>query len=304
MNLMIKEVLMISSLFCSFISCKLYEAIDKSQQALAIQDLANNKSLIKDNKRSGRKARSISYKEVNNQEQNNENNLKKAKESKKDNNLGIQKDGIVNTNPSVASDASEKHTNRQPQQVNNNSRETSEARNIIQEISTSLEEVNKITTDLETIKQILDNIESLLNTANSYLENARKAPKSNQDNQTLLLSLHQAIAKVKSSHASFIICYNDAFNSLGIADTAFKDANRKAEDALQEALNNSNTQGYQYARYHYYMDDAKEAMGRAKVSLKTAKQKQEKLKDKMDQANAEFEELNKAHEAALSSRES
>ncbi|WLN25924.1 hypothetical protein KJD10_05910 (plasmid) [Borreliella valaisiana] len=43
----------------------------------------------------------------------------------------------------------------------------------------------------------------MLNTANSYLENARKAPKSNQDNQTLLLSLHQAIAKVKSSHASF-----------------------------------------------------------------------------------------------------
>ncbi|ACN52799.1 hypothetical protein [Borreliella valaisiana] len=67
----------------------------------------------------------------------------------------------------------------------------------------------------------------MLNTANSYLENARKAPKSNQDNQTLLLSLHQAIAKVKSSHASFIICYNDAFNSLGIADTAFKDARER-----------------------------------------------------------------------------
>ncbi|MCD2382032.1 hypothetical protein [Borreliella americana] len=71
MNLMIK-VLLISSLFLSFISCKLYKAIDKSQQALAIQDLANNKSLIKDNKRSGCKIRSISYKEVNNQEQNNE----------------------------------------------------------------------------------------------------------------------------------------------------------------------------------------------------------------------------------------
>lgn len=67
MNLMIK--VLIFSLFLSFISCKLYEAVDKS--------------LIKDNKRSGRKARSISYKEVNNQEQNNENNLKEAKESKK-----------------------------------------------------------------------------------------------------------------------------------------------------------------------------------------------------------------------------
>ncbi len=78
----------------------------------------------------------------------------------------------------------------------------------------------------------------------------------------------------------------------------------KQKMLYKKRLNNSNTQGYQYARYHYYMNDAKEAMGRAKVSLKTAKQKQEKLKDKMDQANKEFEELNKAHEAALSSRES
>lgn len=285
MNLMIK--VLIFSLFLSFISCKLYEAVDKS--------------LIKDNKRSGRKARSISYKEVNNQEQNNEKNLKEAKESKKNNNLGIQKDGIVNTNPSVASDASEKHTNRQPQQVNNNSRETSEARNIIQEIYTSLEEVNKITTDLETIKSRLNNIKSKVYNASSFLNNARK---SNKANPTLLPKLDQAIRKVSSSHAYANSNYSDAVGALKSSKHDFEYANRKAEDALQEALNNSNTQGYQYARYHYYMNDAKEAMGRAKVSLKTAKQKQEKLKDKMDQANKEFEELNKAHEAALSSRES
>lgn len=36
MNLMIKEVLMISSLFCGVISCKPYEKLtDKTKQALA-----------------------------------------------------------------------------------------------------------------------------------------------------------------------------------------------------------------------------------------------------------------------------
>ncbi len=46
MNLMIKEVLMISSLFCSGISCKLYEKLtDKTKQALA-----NNKYFVNNNK--------------------------------------------------------------------------------------------------------------------------------------------------------------------------------------------------------------------------------------------------------------
>ncbi len=99
MNLMIKEVLMISSLFCSVISCKLYEKLtDKTKQALANnkyfvnnnKDINNNKSInstnkldnnsldsVEDNNRSDRKARSISSGEANNQEQNNKNKSKK-----------------------------------------------------------------------------------------------------------------------------------------------------------------------------------------------------------------------------------
>ncbi|MCD2382660.1 hypothetical protein LRB32_04855, partial [Borreliella americana] len=49
---------------------------------------------------------------------------------------------------------------------------------IMKEIESSTKEYARLRKDLETIKQILDNIESLLNTANSYLENTRKAPKS------------------------------------------------------------------------------------------------------------------------------
>ncbi|WP_234926480.1 hypothetical protein [Borreliella valaisiana] len=77
MNLMIKDVL-ISSLFCSLISCKLYEKLtDKSQQALAKafvydKDIADNKSTnsttnldnnsldsVQDNNRSGRTSRAL-----------------------------------------------------------------------------------------------------------------------------------------------------------------------------------------------------------------------------------------------------
>ncbi|QMU99714.1 immunogenic protein P37 (plasmid) [Borrelia sp. A-FGy1] len=299
MNLMIK-VLLISSLFSNFTSCKLYKAINKSQQALA-----NNKSLVEDNKkRSSRKAKSISYssyREVNNQEQNNQNNLK---ESKKDNNLGIQKDGIVNTNPSVASDASEKHTNIQPQQVNNNSRETREARNIIQEISTSLEETDKITANLEETKSKLDKIKSTVDNARSYLNTARSTSESNKAIPALLHNLKEAIDKVNSSYALLNVCYTDAIAALKSSKDNFEHAQRKADQALQEALNNSNTIGYQYALYYNYMADAKEAMGRAKVSLETTKNKQKCLNSNMPQANAELEKLNKAYEAALQTTES
>lgn len=59
MNLMIKEALMISSLFYSVISCKLYEKLtDKTKQALANnkyfvnnnKDINNNKSINSTNK--------------------------------------------------------------------------------------------------------------------------------------------------------------------------------------------------------------------------------------------------------------
>ncbi|QMU99703.1 immunogenic protein P37 (plasmid) [Borrelia sp. A-FGy1] len=287
MNLMIK-VLLISSLFSSLISCKLYETINKSQQ-----DLANNKSLLeKDNKRSGRKARSISYKEVNNQEQKNENrsNKKEVKDNEKGNNLGIQADGILNTNPSVAS---EKYANRQPQQVNiipNDSNEAKQAKKIIQEISTSLEEVEKITAALETTRSALDKIKSTLDDARSYFNTARSG--TNKADPALLPNLDQAIRKVNSSYASANSNYSDAVGALANSKNDFEYAQRKANDALQEAINNSNTLGYQYALYHNYMTDAKNAMGKAKVSLETTKHKQKCLNSNMPQANSDFEELN------------
>ncbi|QMU99873.1 immunogenic protein P37 (plasmid) [Borrelia sp. A-FGy1] len=301
MNLMIK-VLLISSLFSSFISCKLYEAIDKSQQALA-----NNKSLLEGNKRSSRKARSISYAEVGNQEQNNENrsNKKEVKDSEKGNNSSIQKDNIVKTNPSVTSYDSEKYTNRQPQQVNiapNDSNESKKAKNIIQEISTSLEEVEKITAALETTRSELNKIKSTLDDARSYLNTARSG--TNKADPALLPNLDQAISKVNSSYASANSNYSDAIGALKNAKNDFEYANRKAEDALQEAMINSNAVGYQHARYYNYMSDAKDAMGRAKVSLETTKHKQKCLNSNMPKANADFEELNEAHEAALRSTES
>ncbi|QMU99818.1 immunogenic protein P37 (plasmid) [Borrelia sp. A-FGy1] len=302
MNLMIK-VLLISSLFSSFTSCKLYKDIDKSQQ-----DLANNKSLLEeDNKRNTRKARSISYREINNQEQNNQNisNKKEAKDSEKGNNSNIQKDGILNTTHSVTSYDSEKHTSRQTQQVNNESREAKQARNIIQETSAYLEEVEKITASLETTRSELDKIKSTLDDARSYFNNARsRSSKANPTNPTLLPNLDQAISKVNSNYASANSNYSDAVGALANSKNDFEYAQRKANDALQEALNNSNAVGYQYAGYHYYMADAKDTMIKAKVSLETTKNKQKCLNSNIEQANAELEELNKAYEAALQATES
>ncbi|ACN24469.1 hypothetical protein [Borreliella burgdorferi] len=191
----------------NILSCNLYDNLaDNAEQVTDILD--NNKSfntLGSSNESRSRRPRST--------------------------NNAYMKQNIDKNHLVVADMQNDNSSSSLPQQVNSESSKANEDSNIMKEIESSTEECARLRKDLETIKQILDNIESLLNTANSYLENARKAPKSNQDNQTLLLSLHQAIAKVKSSHTSFIICYNDAFNSLGIADTAFKDAKRKAVEA-------------------------------------------------------------------------
>ncbi|QMU99891.1 hypothetical protein F0310_05645 (plasmid) [Borrelia sp. A-FGy1] len=117
-------------------------------------------------------------------------------------------------------------------------------------------------------------------------------------------NLDQAISKVNSSYASANSNYSDAIGALKNAKNDFEYAQRKADDALQEAMINSNAVGYQHAGYHYYMADAKEAMDRAKGSLETTKHKQKCLNSNMPQANADFEELNEAYEAALQATKS
>ncbi|WP_182117815.1 immunogenic protein P37, partial [Borrelia sp. A-FGy1] len=190
-----------------------------------------------------------------------------------------------------------------PQQVNNDSSESRGARNIIKEIESYKEECTRIRQDLAKIKATLDKIKRLLNTAKSYLNETRKVLGSNQVSITLLSKLDQAIGKVNSSHASLIICYEDAFSSLEIADTAFGNAHSWAEKALKEASKEYNNMEY---NDHYYasINAAKNAMKNAKIMLETAKQKQEYLKNNMLQANAELEKLNKAYEAALQATES
>ncbi|WP_182117801.1 hypothetical protein, partial [Borrelia sp. A-FGy1] len=196
----------------------------------------------------------------------------------------------------LVSDMQNDNNSSYPQQVNNQARE---AINIMKEVDSSLKEVNKIAENLETIKQILDNIKDLADTAKSYLENARRDVGSS--NPALLPSLGEAIAKVKSSHASLNVCYTDAFNASKNAKDHLEHAQSKAKKALEEALK---AQPLGYTLYYTWISDTKTSMSSAKSNLETAKNKQEELKKKIDQANAELEELNKAHKAALKSTES
>ncbi|WP_232535969.1 hypothetical protein [Borrelia sp. A-FGy1] len=59
-----------------------------------------------------------------------------------------------------------------------------------------------------------------------------------------------------------------------------------------------------YNGYYYASTNANKAMIKAKIFLETSKQKQKYLNSNMDQANAELEELNEAHKAALQDTES
>ncbi|MCD2382656.1 immunogenic protein P37 [Borreliella americana] len=312
MNLMIKKVLMISSLFCSVISCKLCEKLtDKTKQTLANKSFVNdNKDINNNNNKSINHANKLDNSFLDSVEDNNRRNhtprsVDDSKESReKDNSLGIQSDDSVGTNHSnVNKIANKKHDNdRRPQQVNRESSEAREAREIIKEVKSFTEECTRVSKELENIKANLDNIKNLANTARAYLEQARTS-RSNKDNQKLLHSLLQAIDKVNSRYASLNICYEDAIGSLKIANTAFINTNSKAEEALKEASKERNNMGYN-GHYYNFINDAKDAMIRAKGSLKNVKNKQECIKNNMEQTNAEFLGLKKVYEAALQDSES
>ncbi|WP_182117918.1 hypothetical protein [Borrelia sp. A-FGy1] len=278
MNL-ITKLFILTILFYSIISCKLYKKLtDNTDQA--IDKLKSNNQSFKtlksssgDSKRSGRKPRSA------------------------DNTYMDQDTG---KEPLVA-DMQNDNSSSYPQQINNDSSESREAKNIMKEVESSKEECTRISKELEKVKANLDKIEHLLSTANSYLENARKTPDSNQVRITLLSNLDQAIAKVNSRLATFRVCYEDAVNALEIADTTFGNAHSWAEKALEETSNKYNNIGYN--GYYYASKNANKAMENAKILLETAKQKQKYLNSNIEQANAELEELNEAYKAALKDTE-
>ncbi|WP_234909503.1 immunogenic protein P37 [Borreliella turdi] len=323
MNLMIKEVLMISSLFCSVISCKLYEKLkDKTKQDLANnkyfvnnnKDINNNKSInstnkldnnsldsAEDNNRSDRKARSISSGEANNQEQNNKNKSKEKeniiKKSEESNNLETQINNNLNTKHSNTSKADNNKHNagrKFQQQVNKESNEAITAREIMYEAEIFLEKTEKINVDLETTKSKLDKIKSVIESARSYLNTARKS-KYNTNNNTLLLhNLNQEINKVNSSHASAKSHFNDAIGALARSKDDFENAKRKAEGALEEAIKGIPSLGYNYL-YYSWIADAQKAIKNAKSLFENAKNKQEELNDKMNKANVELLKLEQAY---------
>ncbi|MCD2332643.1 immunogenic protein P37 [Borreliella americana] len=324
MNLMIK-VLLISSLFCSFISCKLYEKLtDKSQQTLANnnpfindKDIADSKNInstselnnssldsIKNNNRGGRTPRGLDDAEENgrkegnqnrnDQEQNNESN---AKENVRINNLGTpQVNNNLSTNYSTVSevDNNKPDNHRQLQQINSESREAKEARNIIHKASTSLKEAEKIAAGLEKIKSILDNMKTVTNSANSYFNTTRRnRSDTNKSKQALLLPiLHQTIDKVNSSHASANSYCNDAIAASKNAKDGFEHAKKKASEALEEAIKNRSSLSYYNYLYYSWIIDANKAMESANSLLKDARKYQENLNAKMTQAIKDFEELN------------
>ncbi|MCD2413744.1 immunogenic protein P37 [Borreliella burgdorferi] len=320
MNLIIK-VMLISSLFSSFISCKLYEKLtNKSQQALAKafvydKDIADNKSTnstskldnssldsIKDNNRSGRTSRAlddaeeIGVKESNqNRNDQQQNNESKVKESEKNNSSGIQADdSVLGTAHSDASEVeNKKHdTSRQPQLLNKDSSEAREASKIIQKASTSLEEAEKVNAALKETRSKLDKIKRLADSAKSYLNNARKNSRTNGSILEILPNLDKAIEKAISSYASLNVCYTDAIAALAKAKNDFEHAKRKANDALEEALKDiTHFRGYNYL-YHYRINNANDAMESAKSLLEVAKNKQKELNENITKTNKDFQELN------------
>ncbi|WP_210379575.1 hypothetical protein [Borreliella garinii] len=163
------------------------------------------------------------------------------------------------------------------------------------EAETFLEKTEKITADLETTKSKPDKIKSVIEGARSYLNTARKS-KYNTNNNTLLLhNLNQEINKVNISHASAKSHYNDAIGAL-VRSTKddFENAKRKAEGALEEAIKDIPSLGYNYL-YYSWIADAQKAIKNAKSLFENAKNKQEELNDKMNKANVELLTLEQAY---------
>lgn len=160
---------------------------------------------------------------------------------------------------------------------------------------TFLEKTEKITSDLETTKSKLDKIKSVIEGDRSYLNTARKS-KYNTNNNTLLLhNLNQEINKVNSSHASAKSHYNDAIGALARSTKDdFENAKRKAEGALEEAIKDIPSLGYNYL-YYSWIAGAQKAIKNAKSLFENAKNKQEELNDKMNKANVELLTLEQAY---------
>ncbi|WP_210381120.1 hypothetical protein [Borreliella valaisiana] len=276
MNL-INKLFILTILFSSVISCKLYKKITYNADQVIDKLKSNNESFntLKsndDSKRSGRKPRSVDNTHM-------------------DQDTG-KKPLMANMQPDMQNDnSSSNHT----LQVNIQDNEASEARNIMPEIESSKEEYNRINEDLAKVKATLDKIKSLLSTAKSYLKQARRGVGSSKANLALLPSLREAIAKVKSNHASADTHYNDAIAALAKAKNDFEHAQRKADQALEEALSNSNAsrhESYYYAGYHQFMADAKASMSSAKSFLEVAKNKQKEINENMTKTNKDLQGLN------------
>lgn len=107
-------------------------------------------------------------------------------------------------------------------------------------------------------------------------------------------NLNQEINTINSSHASAKSHCNDAIGTLARSKDDFENAKRKAAGALEAAIKDIPSLGYNYL-YYSWIVDAQKAIKNAKSLFENAKNKQEELNDNMNKANVELLKLEKAY---------
>ncbi|UPA19033.1 hypothetical protein [Borrelia puertoricensis] len=149
------------------------------------------------------------------------------------------------------------------------------------ELNTSLSELENMETDIVNAKFAFDKVR----TSGSDIE------------QNVKINLHQAIDKVRNSRNIAIALYKDKLNTLGLSKSSAESANSSIESVLRHS-DQIRLDGY----YNVYllthcMSGAKTSFNSAENMFKQVESEMDKLRNAMKEAEEDFADLKKAHQA-------
>ncbi|WP_434757231.1 hypothetical protein bpuCAU1_001667 (plasmid) [Borrelia puertoricensis] len=149
------------------------------------------------------------------------------------------------------------------------------------ELNTSLSELKNMETDIVNAKFAFNKVR----TSGSDIE------------QNVKINLHQAIDKVRNSRNIAIALYKDKFNILGLSKSSAESANSSIGSVLRHSAQIRLNGYYDVYLLTHYIAGAKTSFNSAENMFKQVESEMDKLRNAMKEAEEDFADLKKAHQA-------
>ncbi|AHH13248.1 Putative cytosolic protein (plasmid) [Borrelia hermsii YBT] len=180
------------------------------------------------------------------------------------------------------------------EQENEISSQEIKANDIMTKVNSKLATIEAMHSEVSALVLNLESMKTDIMNAKSDFERSRSS-NGNGIDQNVKMKLDQAIKKVKSSSSIAMVLCKDVVNGLKHARGSVAHAKRLTDSALSELryLRSSNYYGIRY----YYISDAQESLSRADDMCVKVESEMGKLRNAMKQAEEDFADLKRAHEA-------